>query len=408
MARSSELDLAQATDAQLVALARAGDKTAFGCLIDRYQAMARRIALGMLADETLAKDLSQEAVLQAYLSLKQLRNEHRFKSWFYGIVLNVCRSYIRDQKINFFSWEAMLGGVYRDEVDLAGAEPNPQELIEARELHQRVLAAVEALSPKNRAATILFYYETLSLQEIAALLNISVIAVKGRLHKSRQQLKQRLLPLYLETSYIERSQTMIKVTVVDVVAKKLEATDTEKEVEHLIIMLLDEIGQRVLPIWVGPYEGRAIALGLRKFPTQRPLTFSFMTNILEAAGVKLEAVHVNALREDTFYAIAKLRNGANEYEIDARPSDAIALAMQTNSPIYVAEEVIANAGMDVSAEMAQAPQLGRGLETIIQEMESNITSLKQKLEGPAEKSAEEKEQERERRHQELKAAMFGS
>jgi bifunctional DNase/RNase len=133
-----------------------------------------------------------------------------------------------------------------------------------------------------------------------------------------------------------------------------------------------------------------------------------MTNILEAAGVKLEAVHVNALREDTFYAIAKLRNGANEYEIDARPSDAIALAMQTNSPIYVAEEVIANAGMDVSAEMAQAPQLGRGLETIIQEMESNITSLKQKLEGPAEKSAEEKEQERERRHQELKAAMFGS
>jgi DNA-directed RNA polymerase specialized sigma24 family protein len=101
----------QAADTELVKLARAGDKAAFGCLIERYQPMAKRIALSMVHNETIAKDLVQEAMLQAYLSLKNLRREQQFKSWLYGIVLNVCRSYLRDQQTNFFSWEAMQGGV---------------------------------------------------------------------------------------------------------------------------------------------------------------------------------------------------------------------------------------------------------------------------------------------------------
>lgn len=397
----------QMSDRELVGLARAGDKVAFGCLMERYRSMATRIALNMLANDHVAKDLAQEAMLQAYLSLKHLRDDERFKSWFYGIVLNICRSYLRDQKINFFSWEAMAGGLRVESAELATLPPSPQEVAEARELHRRVLQAVNDLSPKNRAATLMFYYEELSLREIAALLDVSVVAIKGRLHKSREQLRERLLPLYLEINQIEpRSKTMVKVTIADVISKKLDVEGSEQQSEHLIIVLLDEPGRRVLPIWVGPWEGRAIAMGLRKFPTQRPLTYNFMVSLMEATGVELQEVQVSALKEETFYAVARLRNGDKLAEIDARPSDAIALAMQTDSPIYVAEQVFEQAGIDVAQEMEQAPQLGRGLDTLMQELEGKTKRPEKTEQELAE--AQEEEAKREKMSQEIKDLLFGN
>jgi RNA polymerase sigma factor (sigma-70 family) len=376
------------TDAGLVALARSGDKRAFGQLIERYQQMSKRVALGMVANEQVAKELAQEAMLQAYLSLNHLRDEGRFKSWLYGIVLNVCRSYLRDQKIDYFSWEAMRGGVRFEAIGFSSLAPDPQEAAETRELHQLVLKAVNALSPKNRTATLLFYYEQLSLQEIAAILDVSVTAVKGRLHKSRKQLRERLLPLYFERSQTEqRRKTMVKVTIADVVVKRYEETEEGKQREHYIIVLLDEVGQRALPIWVGPFEGQTIAMGIRELSTARPMTFNFMATLLEAAEVELEEVRVEALRDDTFYGVAKVRHGDRVQEVDARPSDAIALAVRTESPIYVADEVMKTAGVDVSKEMAQGAKLGQGLDEIAQELEEKIAA---EMEWCQEKLREEK------------------
>jgi RNA polymerase sigma factor (sigma-70 family) len=407
MASHRDHSVDQWSDRELVSLARTGDKAAFGCLVERYRGMATRIALNMVANENVAKDLTQEAMLQAYLSLKHLRDDERFKSWFYGIVLNLCRSYLRDQKVNFFSWEAMSGGLRVEPTELATMPPSPQEVAEARELHRRVLQAVNDLSPKNRTATLMFYYEELSLREIAALLDVSVVAVKGRLYKSREQLRERLLSLYLEINQIEpRSKTMVEVTVVDVISKKQEVEGSEKQSEHLIIILLDEPGRRVLPIWVGPWEGRAIAMGLRKFSTQRPMTYNFMASLLETSGVKLEGVQVSALKEETFYAVARLRNGDKTVEIDARPSDAIALALQTDSPIYVVEEVFEQAGIDVSEEMEQAPQLGRGLDTLMQEIEGKMKGAEKTEQELAE--AQETEAKREKMSQEIKDLLFGN
>ena len=84
--------MAERTDRELVILSRQGDKEAFGCLIERYQALASRTALRMVSAQDAAQDLMQEAMLQAYLSLKELRNEESFRSWLYGIVLNVSKS----------------------------------------------------------------------------------------------------------------------------------------------------------------------------------------------------------------------------------------------------------------------------------------------------------------------------
>jgi bifunctional DNase/RNase len=239
------------------------------------------------------------------------------------------------------------------------------------------------------------------------MLNVSVAAVKGRLHKSRRQLRELLLPLYTNINLIERTKTMIKVTVADVIAKTIEAEGSEKQKEHLIIMLLDETGRRILPIWVGPYEGRAIAMGLRDFATSRPMTFNLITTLLEATGIELEEVCVNALRDETFYATVKLRNGDKRHEIDARPSDAIALAVRTHSPIYVAEEVLAKANtIDVSEELKQTPHWGRGLNTIMQEIEVETTRAQRKAEEAAQEQAET-EGKYKKIQQELKALLFG-
>lgn len=179
----------QKTDGELTALARSGDKQAFGELLERYQAMAIRIARGMVGQEEIARELVQEAFLAAYLSLHQLRDETSFKNWLYSIVLNICRSYLRDQKGRTFSLEALLGGVYFDVVALSDAYIDPQDAAEEHELRQLVLNAVHALTPKERAVTLLFYYEQLSIPEIATLLEISESAVKSRLFQARKRLR---------------------------------------------------------------------------------------------------------------------------------------------------------------------------------------------------------------------------
>lgn len=147
------------TDAELVRLARSGDKKAFGHLIERYHSMAKGIAMSMVRNQDLAQDLAQEAILQAYLSLDCLRDDGRFGNWLYGIVLNVCRSHIRDSKGVFFSLEAMTGGLKFDAIPFNAVVPDPVRVAEQQEIYSLVLEAVNALSPKNRTATLLFYQQ---------------------------------------------------------------------------------------------------------------------------------------------------------------------------------------------------------------------------------------------------------
>ncbi len=360
----------ETADSELVALARSGDKHAFGRLVERYQQMARRVAVCMVDDDDLAWELTQEAMLQAYLSLGHLRDETVFRSWLYGIVLNVCRSYLRDQK-TVLAWQDLAGGVRFCESSFSESAPDPQWVAEERELHRKVLEAIQTLPPGSRAATLLFYYEQLSLQEIAAVLNISITAVKGRLHKARQRLREQLLALYPESEQAlaeRRRKAMVKVTIADVVKRELPSEQPGHPRTHYIIVLLDEAGRRALPIWVGPWEGEALAIGLRRYTTARPMTFEFMHKLLEAVGVTVAEVRIEALMQDTFYAVVKLRHGDTVQELDARPSDAVALAVRTGSPILAAEEVLARAGVDIPAELASVPQ-GKGLDDIMRDLE---------------------------------------
>jgi hypothetical protein len=204
------------------------------------------------------------------------------------------------------------------------------------------LRAVDTLSPANRDAVLLFYYQDLSLRETAAILGISVTALKGRLHRARQQLRDDLLSVYRE----ERGdETMIPVKFANVIRVESNIIRDEQPQRWNILMLLDETERRVLPIWIAPGEADALVGGiLWTMPNnrfKRPLTWNFVTSILDATGVTLEQVVISALRDEVFYATARIRSGDGVHEIDARPSDAIPLALVLDQPLYVSADEVA-------------------------------------------------------------------
>jgi bifunctional DNase/RNase len=110
-------------------------------------------------------------------------------------------------------------------------------------------------------------------------------------------------------------------------------------------VLLDEAGHRALGIWIGESEAAMIHMGLSNSSPIRPMTMNFMANILNAAGATLEEVRIATLKDDIFYAIARISRDDTIHEVDARPSDAIALAVITGSPIHVSEEVLEKCGV---------------------------------------------------------------
>src|SRR6476646_8789230 len=120
-----------------------------------------------------------------------------------------------------------------------------------------------------------------------------------------------------------------------------------------IVILRDQDGQRVLPIWVGIFEANAIALQMENIPTPRPMTHDLLRNIIQDLRATVEKIVVCDLQENTFYALIYLTVNGDTVAIDARPSDAIALALRTRAPIFVEETVIDNAKtVDVSVDNA--------------------------------------------------------
>lgn len=108
-----------------------------------------------------------------------------------------------------------------------------------------------------------------------------------------------------------------------------------------IIILKDVKSDTMLPIWVGAYEANAIALEIEKIAPQRPMTHDLLRNLVVEMGAKVERVVVTELRDNTFFAVIEMRNNSGEpVLLDSRPSDAIALALRADCPIFVNEDVI--------------------------------------------------------------------
>ncbi len=121
-----------------------------------------------------------------------------------------------------------------------------------------------------------------------------------------------------------------------------------------IIILKDVNSDIMLPIWVGAYEANAIALEIEKIAPQRPMTHDLLRNLIVEMGARVERIVVTELRDNTFYAVIEMRGRTDDViMLDARPSDAIALALRADCPIYVHEEVIRAAQGATSTEEAE-------------------------------------------------------
>ena len=107
-----------------------------------------------------------------------------------------------------------------------------------------------------------------------------------------------------------------------------------------IVILKDVNGDSVLPIWVGIYEANAIALEIEKVSTPRPMTHDLIKNLLTGLDTHVHKVVVNELREDTFYAVIWLERDGHIISVDSRPSDALAIALRLDCPIFVEDEVL--------------------------------------------------------------------
>lgn len=110
-----------------------------------------------------------------------------------------------------------------------------------------------------------------------------------------------------------------------------------------IVILKDLEEKKVLPIWVGIFEANAIALEMEQVSTPRPMTHDLIKNIIDGFKAQVARVVVNDLKDNTFYAVITINLNGSEVLIDSRPSDAIALALRVNAPIFVAEKVIEEA-----------------------------------------------------------------
>jgi bifunctional DNase/RNase len=156
---------------------------------------------------------------------------------------------------------------------------------------------------------------------------------------------------------------------------------TQSQASGVILKELN--GDRTLPIIIGEYEAQSIALGLENIKPPRPITHDLTLNIIDNFGAQIERVVVTELKNNTYYAIVQIRRKMKIYEIDSRPSDAIALAVRNDIPIFVAEGVMEK-GAYTSEELQEIEKgkIDSGL--------SRLDQLKKELEEAVEKEEYEK------------------
>lgn len=132
-----------------------------------------------------------------------------------------------------------------------------------------------------------------------------------------------------------------------------------------IVVLEDSQKQRMLPIWIGVFEANAIALKIENITTPRPMTHDLLKSFLNKLDISIEKIVVNDVRDNTFYAMIHCRYDNKNLLIDSRPSDAIALALRTDSPIYVEEKVVEKAhSLKFDENLEDSEKLQKWLENL--------------------------------------------
>jgi RNA polymerase sigma factor (sigma-70 family) len=325
------------TDADLVHEALRGTgaaRAALAELLTRHWDTAVFLAARVLGSAELARDAAQEAAIAAMTDLDRLRSPERFGAWFCGIALNVARRWLRQLR-------SELPGLPPDRACLS---PGPAEVAEAAETSARIRAAIAALPDGQRDAVRLFYLQGLSHNEVADELGVSVGAVKSRLHQARAALAPRLAQVI---DIPKDAQVKEKIMATTSAVEWIDAAVTEVRMaagedvlrRKYVMMVAERDGDRWLPIWIGPAEAVALALALESAEVPRPLTYKLAAGLVDAAGSRIVEVRIARLIAPVYYGSVVVQGPDGPREVDARPSDAVNLALVTGAPIRIDSEL---------------------------------------------------------------------
>lgn len=189
-------------DLRLVALANEGDYAAFEQIVDRYQDKAYRLAWSMMKDDDQAADVVQDAFLNVYRKLDTFKGDSKFSSWIYRVVVNAALMKLRKQKRRSEVQLDALGPSFLDDdhtvTSMSQWRTRGDEAALDHELREKIVAAVDELEPKYQTVFVLKEVEGLSLQEIGDIMDLSIPAVKSRLHRARLYLRATLEPYLSE------------------------------------------------------------------------------------------------------------------------------------------------------------------------------------------------------------------
>ena len=356
---------ANATDGQLVRAACAGQAAAVAALIDRHWPLVHKLLARAIGNWTEAEDLAQETMFQAVTRLSELREPERFRPWLYTIALNRARLWWRRAPARRFTQSLDTLLVERPvavERHLAGDGASAEATWEANDLARAIGRAISALPQEQHRAIVAHYVEGLTYDKIATLLAVPASTVRGRLHHARGRLRRELAqltsegyaefdrppyapsgrkrPRRLAMTYIEMIVDSIRFDIDDTSQAALrEGADTyhidEEHIRSWMVVLKEPDGERILLITIGPAEAQAIALRLQETELPRPMSHDLMLSLVTASGASIQEVRVTKLEQETFFAAVVITHDGQAKEIDARPSDAIALALRAQVPIYV-------------------------------------------------------------------------
>jgi RNA polymerase sigma factor (sigma-70 family) len=348
-------------DAELVAAVLAGDREAFGPLLARWQASVLRLCRRLLGSGPQAEDVAQEAAVQAFVGLPRLADPSRFGAWLLAIAANLARMALRRRHL------LALDGLPADAAGLRGGTlgPTPEDAWANREVHQAIVAALRELPPATREAVIGFYLQGYSYQELAELLDIPLSTVRGRLYHGRRRLRRELRPLaeqVLTPDPTRRKEQRLDSTAlvaeVALVGRLAFSTDC-------LVTLQERGGPRQLALEpVDAITGDVVERLLGGEQPLAPTTHDLVHRLVAELGGRVAQVTIRRLVGQAVYADVTLDRSGERREVEARPGDAVALALLADAPIRVLATVMDAAGFDPGDRQQQRVREQRDLERL--------------------------------------------
>ena len=336
-----------------------GDKPALNILLGKYYMYCRNTARRIVKDKDIAEDMVQNVFIQAYFCIGNLKHASSFKYWLSGIVTNICKSYLRRLKKHNLSIQEYHLTFY------------DSELTENERIVHIVLNALTQLAAVDSEIISDFYYEKKRLAQIAEERQITENSAKVRLHRARSHLKSVLEKNNILNDfqqYVINKERMKRVTIIDFVIKA--TTD-----ERCAILLYDKQSEKVLTIVISTGEAEAIVRSIKKIKMPRPMTFDLVSELIKNTNLIPEGAFVNEVSGGILIATLRIKRGSETKEFDARPSDAIAIALMFDAPIYVSQKVIDSTALPVPKKYQNHPAAKKGFEVLVKKINEEISKI---------------------------------